>query len=134
VILRALAVAVAFIGSVALADWRDYRPLPGTDIYRRYCGFCHDDGTVGAPVTGDPALWAGRVDKGIEALTDSAWLGHNAMTARNIRVELSRDQVKDAVRYILYQLPDTRFPDMPKARDCRTPGASDGSARRRHPC
>ncbi|MDA0674846.1 MAG: hypothetical protein O3A88_00505, partial [Proteobacteria bacterium] len=32
----------------------------GAAIYHGYCSYCHDDGTVGAPIVGDAEIWRER--------------------------------------------------------------------------
>jgi len=80
----------------------------GAAIYHTYCSYCHDDGTVGAPIVGDAEAWRGRREMGAAALTQSAWQGHNAMPARSIREELTPERVRAAVDYMLERLDAAR--------------------------
>ncbi len=82
-------VSVAFDGS-----------LDAEMIYTRVCAACHNTGAAGAPMLGSPVM-AQRAEKGIDALTLSAINGINAMPARGGRADLSDEQVKVAVEFML---------------------------------
>jgi cytochrome c5 len=81
--------AVAFDGS-----------LDGEMIYSSVCGVCHVTGAAGAPIPGQDA-WLQRAEKGLDALTLSAINGLNAMPARGGRSDLSDEQMKAAVEFML---------------------------------
>ena len=94
-----VAIALSLTSAAAPAQWRD--DTEGAAIYRVYCSFCHDDGTVGAPIVDDPEAWRNSVGKGAQALAQSAWDGHNLMPARAMRRELNLERVRTAVEYML---------------------------------
>lgn len=81
--------AVAFDGS-----------LDGVMIYNSVCGTCHATGLAGAPQPGTPAM-ADRAAKGTDALVQTAVNGLNAMPARGGRSDLSDEQIKAAVEFML---------------------------------
>jgi cytochrome c5 len=81
--------AVAFDGS-----------LDGQMIYSSVCGACHMTGAAGAPIPGQEAMLQ-RAEKGLDALTLSVINGLNAMPARGGRSDLSDEQVKVAVEFML---------------------------------
>lgn len=62
---------------VAVSEGRD-----GKTVYDLGCAACHNAGLAGAPLLGDQAQWASRLDKGLQTLTDNAYNGYNAMPAK----------------------------------------------------
>jgi cytochrome c5 len=84
-------------------------PLSGPQVYNQACYLCHSaPGVGGAPVIGDPEHWVGRVEKGMETLVDHALNGFQGdtgfMPAKGGRVDLSDEEVVEAVQYMLDQL------------------------------
>jgi cytochrome c5 len=80
--------AVAFDGS-----------LDSEMIYNTVCAACHATTLAGAPKPGSPEM-AQRVEKGIDALMQTALNGLNAMPARGGRADLSDEQVKAVVEFM----------------------------------
>lgn len=85
-------------------------PLSGPQVYNQACYLCHSaPGVGGAPVLGDTAQWSGRVEKGIDTLIEHALTGFQGetgfMPAKGGRVDLSDEEVMEAVRYMVEQLP-----------------------------
>lgn len=85
------AVAAAFDGS-----------LDGEMIYNNVCQACHVSGAANAPKLGSDD-WAARAEKGIDMLTDHAVNGFNAMPAKGGRMDLTEEQVRATVEYMLAQ-------------------------------
>ena len=81
--------AVAFDGS-----------LDAEMIYSNVCAACHTTGVANAPKPGSPEL-AQRAEKGTDALIKTAIDGLNAMPARGGRPDLSDEQMKAVVEYML---------------------------------
>ena len=79
----------------------DGKPRDGETIYNAVCAACHAGGLVGAPKTGDQAAWAPRIATGMAALQKSASNGKNAMPARGGAADLSDDELKAAVDYLV---------------------------------
>jgi len=84
--------------------------LSGPQVFNEACYLCHaPPGVPGAPVVGDVAAWEARVTQGIEVLEDHAINGYQGeagfMPAKGGRVDLSDDEVRSAVEYMLEQLP-----------------------------
>ncbi len=75
----------------------------GEQIYKAICGACHDAGVVGAPMTGDNAAWAPRLEMGEAALVASAIAGKNAMPPRGGGTDLTDDEVHRAVAFMVNQ-------------------------------
>lgn len=76
-------------------------PKDATTIYNTVCGACHNTGAAGAPKIDDKAAWAPRVAAGKDALYKSALVGKNAMPAKGGAADLSDDEIKATVDYIL---------------------------------
>lgn len=78
----------------------------GQVLYQTVCSACHgpENVMVSAPKAGDLADWGKRLargPKGIETLTDNAVNGFGAMPARGGNSELSRDQILQAIRFMM---------------------------------
>ena len=77
----------------------------GKSTYDGVCFACHAAGIAGAPKQGDKEAWAARLDQGNDALYDHAINGFTGaggmMPAKGGRVDLSDDDVKAAVDYML---------------------------------
>lgn len=73
----------------------------GVDIYNRNCVACHSSGVGGAPMFGDVAAWASKLEKGIEIVYANAINGINAMPARGTCMDCNDDEVIAAIDYIL---------------------------------
>ncbi len=73
----------------------------GQEVYNSACSVCHAIGIVGAPKFGDKDMWAPRVAKGSAALINSALNGLNAMPPRGGNPDLSEEEVKAAIDYML---------------------------------
>ena len=48
-------------------------------VYQRSCASCHTVAATGAPLTGDAAAWAPRLDKGMDTLVDNVVNGFGGM-------------------------------------------------------
>jgi cytochrome c5 len=87
-------------------------PLTGPEVFNQACFTCHAPSSVipGAPLLGDAAAWAPRVAQGLAVLQEHAlngFQGNSAvpMPAKGGRVDLSDDEVRAAVEYMVSQLP-----------------------------
>ena len=69
-------------------------------IYGSVCSVCHATGAAGAPIPGSP-LMVERAAKGADMLTQNAIKGLNAMPARGGRADLSDEQVRVIVEYMI---------------------------------
>ncbi len=76
-------------------------PKDGATIFNTVCGACHNTGAAGAPKVDDKAAWAPRVAQGKEALYKSALGGKNGMPPKGGAADLSDDEIKATVDYIL---------------------------------
>ena len=75
----------------------------GEDIYNKTCTTCHAAGIAGAPKVGDKTAWAPRIEKGLDALFQSAINGVNAMPAKGMCFDCSDDEIKSVVKYMVGQ-------------------------------
>lgn len=82
-------VKVAFDGS-----------LDAEMLYSSVCGVCHATGAAGAPIPGSP-LMVERSAKGVDMLTLNAINGINAMPAKGGRADLSDEQIRVIVEYMI---------------------------------
>ena len=76
-------------------------PKDGATVFNSVCGACHNTGAAGAPKVDDKAAWAPRIALGKEALYKSAIAGKGAMPAKGGAADLSDDEIKGAVDYVL---------------------------------
>lgn len=74
--------------------------LDGEMIYNNVCSACHATGAAGAPQVGTDAM-AERAKKGMDALMHSALNGLNAMPARGGRPDLSDEQIRATIEYMI---------------------------------
>jgi cytochrome c5 len=77
--------------------------LSGEQVYATVCSACHTGGLLGAPKADDKAAWASRKSAagGLDGLVASALKGKNSMPARGGKADLSEDEVKAAITFIL---------------------------------
>ena len=73
----------------------------GKKTYDDACGVCHAKGIANAPKFGDAAAWAPRIETGKEALYTTALNGKGAMPAKGGRADISDEDVKAAVDYMV---------------------------------
>ena len=83
----------------AAADGPDL--AKGKTIYGSACFACHMSGAAGAPKLGDKAAWAPRIAQGMETLYASSINGKGAMPPKGGRVDISDDDIKAAVAYMV---------------------------------
>jgi len=107
---------VVLLGDAALnvpppapAPARVATTLSGPQVYNEACYLCHAaPGIGGAPVIGDQAAWADRVGQGIDTLAQHAIEGYQGgtgvMPAKGGRLDLSDDEVRAGVQFMLDEL------------------------------
>lgn len=74
--------------------------LDGEMIYNSVCAACHATGVAEAPIPGSAEL-ALRAEKGLDALMQSVLNGLNIMPARGGMADLSDEQVRATVEFML---------------------------------
>jgi len=83
--------------------------LTGPQVYNMACNLCHaPPGIGGAPPLGDAAAWEARVAQGLDVLQTHAIEGYQGQTGfmptKGGRVDLSDQEVRDAVAFMVEQL------------------------------
>jgi cytochrome c5 len=73
----------------------------GKNVYDGACFACHGTGAAGAPRLGDAAAWGPRIDQGMDTLLTHAMNGKGAMPPRGGRMDLSKDDIKSAIAYMV---------------------------------
>jgi len=74
----------------------------GQKLYEATCSACHANEAIGAPVVGDKEVWAELLtEKGIEDIYKNGIGGINAMPPKGGNMDLSDDQIKEIVDYML---------------------------------
>jgi len=76
----------------------------GKEVYDKACASCHTTGLAGAPKFGDKNSWSKRITKGEQELINNAMNGINVMPPRGGRSELSDEEVKIAVQYMMLSI------------------------------
>jgi len=76
-------------------------PMTGPEIVTKVCGACHGSGVLGAPKIGDKGEWAKRKGAGMKALLANAIKGKNAMPPRGGAADLSDDEIKATIQYMM---------------------------------
>ncbi|WP_299879419.1 cytochrome c5 family protein [uncultured Cocleimonas sp.] len=73
----------------------------GKKTYDDACKVCHEAGIAGSPKFGDAEAWAPRIATGLEALYTTSLNGKGAMPAKGGRADISDENVKAAVDYMV---------------------------------
>jgi cytochrome c5 len=86
-------------------------PGKGERVFKQVCKACHGTGAGGAPRLGNPDQWKSRVTQGNEQLYRQAITGfkgaHGIMPPRGGKPDLTDEEVRAAVDYMLSALPAT---------------------------
>ncbi len=69
-------------------------------IYDRSCRSCHTMATTGAPLTGDKAAWAPRMDKGTDVLLGSVVNGFGGMPPLGLCMDCSTEQFTALIQFM----------------------------------
>lgn len=73
----------------------------GATVYQQACLACHMTGAAGAPIMGDAAAWAERIDKGLETLIANSISGIGAMPAKGGCANCSDEEIAAATEYLV---------------------------------
>jgi len=76
-------------------------PHPGLAIWEGTCKVCHGVGLAGAPIAGNQKAWAKRLARGKESMYGHALKGWGDMPARGGNTDLTDEEVKLAVDYMV---------------------------------
>jgi cytochrome c5 len=88
--------------AISEAQSRQLRPSEPeiAAIYERSCRSCHTIAASGAPLTGDKAAWAPRMDKGTDVLLDSVVNGFGGMPPFGLCMDCSAEQFEALIRFM----------------------------------
>ena len=75
----------------------------GKDVYESVCASCHNAGIAGAIKLSDKATWKKHIHHGIDHMVESVIKGKGAMPARGGDPNLTDEEIKAAVNYIVEQ-------------------------------
>lgn len=109
---------VVTLSMLPLICHADDAPAPdaGRALYQSVCSACHgpENVMVSAPKAGDVVEWSKRLSRGsrgLETLTDNAINGFAAMPPKGGRNELSRDQIRQVIRFMMMDRKSTERSD-----------------------
>jgi len=75
---------------------------PGKATYDKSCAMCHATDAMGAPAVGDKETWAALLEKeGLDGIYKNAITGKGGMPPKGGAMQLSDEQVKEVVDYML---------------------------------
>jgi cytochrome c5 len=96
-----VALSVLLAGLTACADPVANAP----QLYVNSCSWCHDEGSGGAPITGDKEDWERRTSKGMATVYANAIDGFEGATgimpAKGSRMDLSDEEIKKLVDFMV---------------------------------
>ncbi len=69
-------------------------------LYARSCRSCHTVAATGAPLTGDTAAWAPRMDKGMDVLVDNVVNGFGGMPPLGLCMDCDAGQFEALIRFM----------------------------------
>ncbi len=75
-------------------------PRSGEEVYSAACSACHSMGVLGAPKTGDKAVWDERLAKGMDKTLQNALNGLNAMPPKGNCANCSDDEILAAITFM----------------------------------
>lgn len=101
---RAAAMAAAEAASAGRVQQVAFEgSMDGEIIYNNVCSACHDSGAAGAPML-VADQWTDRLPQGEDTLVSHAINGIGTMPAKGGRSDLSDDQVRASVEYMLAEI------------------------------
>ncbi|PMR74603.1 c-type cytochrome [Billgrantia endophytica] len=99
--MRPLTVALLAGGATLVFTVSAQAEPDGEAIYNQACMACHMTGAAGAPIKGDEAAWAPRLEQGMDTLYAHSIDGFQAMPPKGGHMGLSDEDVKAAVDFML---------------------------------
>lgn len=73
----------------------------GRKVYEAVCSVCHAKGLYNAPLLDDKQAWKARIAKGMATLEKSALVGSGMMPPKGGKAQLTDEEVKAAVAYMV---------------------------------
>jgi cytochrome c5 len=95
------ALAAAAAEEQAAAAPAESGPVDGAEVYNSVCMACHTAGVAGAPKPGSEELAARFAAEGMDGMMHNAINGLNVMPPRGGRPDLSDEQIRAAVEFML---------------------------------
>lgn len=74
---------------------------PAQKEYEKSCAVCHATDAMGAPAVGNKSAWAKVIEKGLDKVDHNAINGIGGMPPKGGNMNLSDDQVKDIVKFMV---------------------------------
>ena len=74
------------------------------EIAKATCHKCHESGEQGAPKLSDKSAWTQRASKGLDAVTKTVIRGHGNMPARGGLADLTDDELKKVIAFLLKEV------------------------------
>ena len=74
---------------------------PGKKVYDKSCSLCHGTDAMGAPEVGNKEAWAKIIAQGKDTVYNNAINGKNGMPPKGGAMDLSDEQIKQVVDYML---------------------------------
>lgn len=68
--------------------------------YEYSCYSCHSNPESGAPLTGDVAAWAPRLEKGMDVLVDNAINGFEGMPPLGMCMDCTAEELEALIRFM----------------------------------
>ena len=69
-------------------------------VYQRSCASCHTVAATGAPLTGDVAAWAPRLDKGVDTRVDNVVNGFGGMPPFGLCMDCDAAQLEALIQFM----------------------------------
>lgn len=91
-----LVAAIALLGFGTVSQAGDIQAK-----YQATCFACHGTGAAGAPMTGNKAQWAPRMELGMDAMVASVKNGKGAMPPKGLCNDCTDDQFKALVEFMI---------------------------------
>lgn len=103
---QAIAERIKPVGDVYLAGAEPVMQEPvklrdGASVYNTFCSACHSIGVMGAPIKGNAAQWAPRINQGLDTMTEHALKGFNAMPAKGTCMNCSDEEIVAAIEHMI---------------------------------
>lgn len=90
----------------ACSDPEPLKPSAGELVYTKTCKVCHAQGLNGAPILGNKKMWNKRAQQDVGDLVAHATNGFGLMPAKGGNEQLTDEDIKAAVEFMLSKLPE----------------------------
>lgn len=97
----ALVVAGSVFSLLATTNVMAADPYAGRQVYQNNCAMCHKTGLNAAPKYGNKRAWTPIIEQGKEKVYENSLNGKGAMPPRGGKPNLTDQEVKDAVNYMV---------------------------------